>query len=221
MLLEHNKLICKPCRFPRASASLSVVFLIVLVLTACSQTADVTVGRPQLNSDGSPFKWVPVSSKSGRFELLMPGVPKVETNDWSSRLGNAKMYSLTTQVTSATAFAFFHYDFPSSVQSRGMLSSNWPIMLKNIRNIMIGDDGELISQRLLETNGCKVTELVMEKANGQRRIIVRIYPRQPTLLISTSMAAAADHSPVSSEEATIRDRFCLMPARMSPPFRAM
>jgi hypothetical protein len=184
MLLEQKNLICKPSMFSKAYALLSMVFLTVLVLTACSETADVTIGKPQLNSDGSPFKWVPVSSKSGRFELLMPGVPKVETNDWSSRLGNAKMYSLTTQVTSATAFAFFHYDFPSSVQDRGMLSSNWPITLKNIRNNLIGDDGKLISEISLETNELDVTELVMEKANGTRRVIVRIYPRQPTIFVA-------------------------------------
>jgi hypothetical protein len=184
MLLEHKNLNCRPRIFSKASVSLSMVFLTVLVLTACSPTPDVTVGKPQLDSDGSPFRWVPVSSKSGHFELLMPGVPKVETNDWSSRLGKAKMYSLTTQVTSATAFAFFHYDFPSLVQDRGMLSSNWPITLKNIRNTWIGDDGKLISERTLETNELDVTELVLEKANGTRRVIVRIYPRQPTIFVA-------------------------------------
>jgi hypothetical protein len=177
MLLEQNNLNSKQCVF---STAFALLVLTVLTLTACSPAADMTVGNPLLKPDGSQSEWVPVSSKRGRFKILMPGVPKAETNIMSSPRGTIKIYTLITETSPSFAYSIECVDWPPKMQKLGLGSSNWPLALENMRREIIGDDGKLISERQLRTNSRDTTELVLEKLNGQARIFVRIYPGDQT-----------------------------------------
>lgn len=167
--------------------NVAALVLLAVVLAACSQSEDVRVGKPQSNPDGSQSEWVPVSSKRGRFSLLMPGVPKQETNVIHSAGGDVTSYTLTTVVSGRMVFAVEYHEVTGPAQGAGPMKPNWPLAIQRMQSKLLGSGGRLVGENEILKNGVEATDLVVE---SQSHVVVRIYHRLPMTFVATVVMPA-------------------------------
>lgn len=155
-------------RFDRLTCFWRLGLTCATSIVANSAQSDLTVTKPASDKESPASEWLQVTSKRGRFTVLMPGKPTEDSYVWSTPKGKLEWHSVTTEPAGTIAYSIWYFEQPTKPRS-----AKDGDVLAIIRGKLL-EDGKAISERKMAADNHEVTEFVLERLSGQARVTVRV-----------------------------------------------
>lgn len=154
---------------------------------ALSSIALLTIAAPYSPASGAVQGWSTYKSVEGRFSVLMPGTPTLDTKSTPTEVGPITMH-LASCVASNRFASVIYYDVPAT------MSKSAAEFLSDTASGFISGGGfvEKASRQQIEIDGHPGIEIIGESADGQTVMQARYYLVRTRVYLVMVGSAAAD-----------------------------